>query len=157
MSMDNAVERAGVVVLRDRHLALIERQHLGRRYWVVPGGGIELGESVEDAALREAREELGVGVTLGQLRIRIDHRENDGSIQRQWYFDAAVDDHDIRVSGPELTSGRGSYKAVWVPLGELDADRVLPSAVVRWVLEIEGRWPDEVVIIDERYPGGGAP
>jgi len=157
MSMDDPLERAGVLVVRDRRLALIERWDRSQQYWVVPGGGVERGESFEEAALREAREELGVGITLGQLRIRIDHRENDGSIQRQWYFDAVVSDPDIHMSGPELTSGKGSYTAVWVPLAEVDADRVFPSAVVRWVIDIGGAWPNEVVIIDEDGASASVP
>jgi 8-oxo-dGTP pyrophosphatase MutT (NUDIX family) len=149
---DRGGERAGVLVVRDRRLALIERKHAGRHYWVVPGGGLEPGESVADAALREGREELGVDVVLGRLRVRIDHREIDGSIQRQWYFDASVDNDDIRVVGPELTSNRGTYEAVWVPLSEIDADRALPSAVVRWVQEINAEWPDAILVIDESRP-----
>lgn len=151
---DDPIERAGVIVLRDDRLALIERHHRGWRYWVLPGGGVEAGESVAGAALREAREELGVEVAVGQLRVRIDHREEDGSVQRQWYFDAAVADDAIRVVGPELISGRGSYEAVWVPIAELEPDRVLPSAVVRWILDTGGEWPDEPVIIDERNMDG---
>lgn len=149
---DSRGERAGVLIVRDHHLALIEREHAGRRYWVVPGGGIEQGESVAEAALREAGEELGVDVLLGRLRIRIDHREGDGSVQRQWYFDASVDNDEIQVVGPELASNRGSYKAVWMPLQEIDADLTLPSAVVRWAQEIDGEWPDEVTMIEERDP-----
>lgn len=144
------MERAGVIVLRDGHLALIERQHDGRHYWVLPGGGIEPGESVPDAALREAREELGVEVELGSLRVRIDHRERDGSVQRQWYFDAKVADPCIQVVGPELEDERGLHTAVWVGIGELRPDEILPSAVVRWLVAIRGEWPDEVVTIDER-------
>jgi 8-oxo-dGTP pyrophosphatase MutT (NUDIX family) len=150
MPSGDETDRAGVLVVRDRHIALIEREHLGRRYWVIPGGSVERGEAVEDAALREAREELGVGVTLGRLLIRIDHREHDGSIQRQWYFDASVDDDDIRVVGPELESGQGSYTAIWASIDDLDADRVLPAAVIRWLQELDGPWPTEPVVIDER-------
>src|SRR5438477_564873 len=38
------VERAGVLVLQRGRLALIERSWAGSRYWVVPGGGVEVGE-----------------------------------------------------------------------------------------------------------------
>lgn len=142
------VERAGVLVIRRGRLALIERSHSGRRYWVVPGGGVEPGESVTEAALREAREELGVGVHLGQLRIRIDHLESDRTVQRQWYFDAEVDSENIRIAHGTET-GIGTFEAVWLPLHAIDPSAVLPAAVVRLVRAHGGKWPDGVVEIDE--------
>ena len=103
-------ERAGVLVVRDGRLAVVEHVSQRRRYWVIPGGGIEGGETIPDAAQREAEEELGVAVRLG-CRVRIDHREDDGSLQRQWYFDATVDTDDIEVVGPERRRGpdKGTY------------------------------------------------
>jgi hypothetical protein len=61
-----------------------------------------------------------------------------------------VDDDDIRVVGPELESGQGSYTAIWASIDDLDADRVLPAAVIRWLQELDGPWPTEPVVIDER-------
>ena len=59
-------DRAGVIVLIDGRLALIERVRTpgSSPYWVVPGGGVEPGESPADTAVREAREELGLEVRL---------------------------------------------------------------------------------------------
>ena len=38
-----------------------------RGRWSMPGGFVDLGESVEDAAIRETHEEIGVHITLRQL------------------------------------------------------------------------------------------
>lgn len=144
------VDRAGVIVVRDGQLALIRRERDGLRYFVIPGGGIESNETPEEAARREGREELGVDLLLGPLRVRIDHRTR-GVIQRQWYFQATTDVDAIAVTGPELTHGaeRGTYTAVWLPLDDLDPARVYPEAVARLLVKHLGHWPEGVIEIDE--------
>lgn len=51
--------RGSVVIVRDGSVALIKRLNDRGLYYVFPGGGVEDGESPADAAVREAREELG--------------------------------------------------------------------------------------------------
>ena len=53
------------MIVRDGSLALIERRRDDRRHYVFPGGGVELGETAERAATREACEELGLCVAVG--------------------------------------------------------------------------------------------
>ncbi len=54
-----------VVVLSDRHVLLAKREDF--EVWTLPGGAIDPGESVSDAAIRETREETGLDVHLTQL------------------------------------------------------------------------------------------
>ncbi len=57
--------RARVGIVTDGRVALIKRMRAGRTYYLFPGGGVEEGETPEQAAIREAREELGADVELG--------------------------------------------------------------------------------------------
>lgn len=145
------VDRAGVLVVRGGRVALIERVRENRKYWVIPGGRVEAGETIEQAALREAEEELGTAIRLGPLRVTIDHREADGSVQRQWYFEAYVESEVIRMTGPETeySSSRGTYTAVWMNLDQLEVDRAIPRAVAQLLVANRGVWPQTVAEIRE--------
>src|SRR5262245_9283779 len=68
-----------VIELHDRPgrpIVLIERKHepLG---WALPGGFVDIGESVEDAAVREAAEETNLRIELVQLLGVYSHPKRD--------------------------------------------------------------------------------
>lgn len=142
-------------MVRNDRVALIERHRAGIHYFVIPGGGVEAGESIEEAALREAVEELGVPVTLGSLRVSILHREDQSDdFQQQYYFDATVNTDAIVLAGPELGNdpSRGTYAAVWLAIDDLGTVRALPQAVAELIRDHRGAWPAEVIQIDESRP-----
>lgn len=56
-----------LIFLRRGESILLVRQNYGKRYWSLPGGVMEAGESLEQAAMREVREETGLEVQLGRL------------------------------------------------------------------------------------------
>ena len=63
--------RASRLILLDQERRVLLFRHLqtdGTSFWALPGGGAELGETFEEAALREAEEELGLnGFTVKLL------------------------------------------------------------------------------------------
>jgi 8-oxo-dGTP diphosphatase len=57
-----------VIILDDENRILLVRQnHEGRDFWLVPGGGIESGETSLAAAEREVLEETGLEVMIGRM------------------------------------------------------------------------------------------
>ncbi|OQY19884.1 MAG: hypothetical protein B6I34_09105 [Anaerolineaceae bacterium 4572_32.1] len=54
-----------IAVIRDGQILLTKREDFG--IWVLPGGGIEAGESIAQAAVRETYEETGLEVELTRL------------------------------------------------------------------------------------------
>ena len=59
-------EFSSMVILdeNNEHTVLILRRDF--RIWALPGGGLETGETPEDAAIREAYEESGYEVKIGR-------------------------------------------------------------------------------------------
>lgn len=56
---------ASVAIIQNGQVLLTKRADL--EVWTLPGGGVEMGESVAEAAIREAREETGLEVELVRL------------------------------------------------------------------------------------------
>ena len=54
-------------------LLIARRNAAGKPQWTLPKGGIEPGETIEEAALREVREETGHGAVIGELLGTIDY------------------------------------------------------------------------------------
>ncbi len=59
----NPLPTVDIIIEREEGIVLVERKNppLG---WALPGGFVDLGESLEEAARREAKEETGLDVTL---------------------------------------------------------------------------------------------
>lgn len=67
----------------DRVLLVRRRFPPGRGKWSIPGGLVEIGETVREAALREVYEETGLHVKLSQLLGVVDYieRDRDGRVR----------------------------------------------------------------------------
>jgi 8-oxo-dGTP pyrophosphatase MutT (NUDIX family) len=145
--------RAGIVLIEDDKVALIERHRAGLDYFVFPGGGVDEGETPEEGAIREAMEELGVEVAIKQ-KVAVIHF--DQSTQVYFLVDRVSGEFGTG-SGEEYTDSdpndpqEGVYVPIWMPIDELPhQEKVFPTELAELVLKsrIEGWSPEPVVIIE---------
>lgn len=84
-----------------------------RGRWTVPGGSVEPGESLQEAAAREALEEAGLQVRIGRELWDLLSPTADGRM-----FE--IHDFVATVAGGELRAGDDADDARWVHVDELD-------------------------------------
>lgn len=146
--------RAGIVLVEDGKVALIERHRAGLDYFVFPGGGVDEGETPEQAAVREAMEELGVEVAI-QQKVAIIHF---GQSTQVYYQAKRTGGEFGSGTGEEYTDSdpddpeEGVYVPVWMSIDELSQhEKVFPEDVAKLVVKsITDGWPLEPIVVDER-------
>ena len=108
--------RVGVLIWRDGEVLLVRHEKGGRSYWLVPGGGVDAGETMVEAAEREIREETGYVIEVGRLLLvceAIDPKAGGRHIVNAVYSGT--------VRGGTLTVGvdKALRDAMWQPLTAL--------------------------------------
>lgn len=126
MTPVSPVPGVGVVAVRDGTLLLVRRgrgAHTGR--WAVPGGKVRWGETMRAAAAREAAEETGLTVEVGDV-VWVGETIGPGD-PPQWHH--VLVDFAAVVVGGELRAGDDAAEARWVPLASVDELDLTPTMV----------------------------
>ena len=146
--------RAGIILIEENKVALIERHRAGLDYFVFPGGGVDEGETPEQGAVRESMEELGVEVSI-QRMVAIIHFDQS---TQYYYLVERIGGEFGTGTGEEYTDAdpgdpqEGIYIPIWMPIGKLHQhDKVFPAEVARLVLKAQtDGWSNEPVVFDEK-------
>ena len=116
---DRPVVGIGAVVIRDGKVLLIRRGVApGRGLWAVPGGSLELGETLQQGAEREILEETGITIRAREPIYAFDFFERDPDGRIRFHFvivDLAADYIRGDVKGAD-----DALEARWLAPGDLD-------------------------------------
>jgi 8-oxo-dGTP diphosphatase len=113
----------GAVVVQDKRVLLVRRgTEPMRGHWSLPGGVLELGESLTDGLMREVREETGLVVEPVELVELLDRIHREGERVR---FHYVIADYLCRVVGGELRAASDADAVRWVERAEWNSHGVL--------------------------------
>lgn len=124
MTSSNPSVAVGAFIFdRDGRVLLVERgKPPAEGQWSVPGGTLEMNETLAQAVAREVREETGLTVVVGGL-VCVVERMSEG-------YHYVILDYLARVIGGELTPGSDVRAARWVTSDDLPSmtltDGLLP-------------------------------
>jgi len=116
---DRPIVGVGAVIVDQGRVLLVKRGSPPMaRQWTIPGGVVELGETLRAAAEREAREETGLTVRAGEVIDVID-RILPGENGRPQYHFVLVDFLCTVVEG-KVCAGSDAAEAAWAGEDELE-------------------------------------
>ena len=127
----------GAVIVDDGRVLLVRRgtePMLGK--WTLPGGMLEVGESLTDGVIREVREETGLTVEPVELIELLDRIYREGERVRYHYV---IADYLCRVLGGALKAASDADAVRWVDRSEWNSHSALRLDPVT-VRVIEAGW-----------------
>ncbi|MAE06046.1 MAG: NUDIX hydrolase [Nitrospinota bacterium] len=104
--------------------------------WSVPGGALELGETLEEACKREVLEETGLAVEIVSRCAVLDRITRDNWDRVQYHY--VLVDFACRPLEGSLQPGSDITEARWVPLEELENIEPMTRGTARVILDAAG-------------------
>lgn len=118
---------AGAVIIKNDEVLLIKRRAPPKAgYYSIPGGLVEVGERVQEAAKREVLEETGLIVEVESLIDVIDNivKDEDGRVKYHY----VIVDYLAKPVGGDLRTSSDAAEVKWVPFNELKNIKLTESA-----------------------------
>lgn len=128
--------RVAGILLKNDKILLVRHEKNGKSYWLLPGGGIEFGESAEEALIREFQEEVGLAIKIGKLVLV--HDSIPPNRHRQvlnLYFTSSSEMFDIHVTPDSVLRDAAFY-----PLSEFRQMMVNPDVKQEILDGIQSDW-----------------
>jgi mutator protein MutT len=140
------IRAAGILVKNDQIL-LVRHEKKGKSYWLLPGGGVDFGETVEEALVREFKEEVGLTVQVGKMVLVHDSVPPDHHRQvLNLYFIVSTTDTEIKVTKDAVLQDAAFY-----PLSEFKGMTVNPDVKAEILEGLKTDWPGGCRYLGNRW------
>jgi 8-oxo-dGTP diphosphatase len=116
----------GGLIFQDGQVLLVKRgREPGAGQWSIPGGMVDVGETVKEAVKREIREETGLRVEVGDLVEVFERILPDDQGRIQYHY--VVLDYLCRGVGGRLEASSDAAEVVFYPIPDLRNLKLFPK------------------------------
>ena len=141
------------IVLKGDKILLNHRINHGKEYFSFPGGGQEVGETLEQTAIREIKEETSVSATIGKLVYQIVW--DNGNENSYYLCDFTEGDPKLAETSEEfeaMKSGVQHYDPTWIPIVKLPETLLYPLEIRDLLIEdLKEGFKNEVVKLSIKF------
>jgi mutator protein MutT len=107
-----------VILIKGKILLEKRKNNPGKGKWSIPGGLVDLGESVEQTVVREVMEETGLEVENPQLIDVVDNITSDANRRIKYHF--VIVDYLVKVKNGEPVASSDAEELRWVAFDEVE-------------------------------------
>jgi 8-oxo-dGTP diphosphatase len=149
MSSTDIRQSVRAIVYKDGALLVMKRNKDGHEFYSLVGGGIDPGETAEQALHREVLEEASI-VISAPLLVATDVSEQFGE---QYIFLASYVSGEPALAPDAIEAvlmerGKNFYQPMWLPVQELPDSQLLPAQLKECLLRYGDSWPNELIALN---------
>ncbi|MBP9852681.1 MAG: 8-oxo-dGTP diphosphatase [Patescibacteria group bacterium] len=135
------------IIFKDNNLLVMKRNKFGKEYYTLIGGGVDAGETIEQALVREVREETGI--SIGQYRkVFVEDAGDMYGMQHVFWCEYLGGEPALSPDAEESkisAMGQNTYTPMWLPLDELERSFFVSSSLKEAILAAcANGFPEEV-------------
>lgn len=141
------------IITKEHQVLLIEVESNDSRWWILPGGGQDFGETIEQTLTRECEEELGIGVEIKDfvmLRefVGPNRSETVGGLGNkhfvEYYFTLRA------LADPDLNTREDTHRQIrWVDAHEVRSLKFFPKTLADKLPAIAGGIQDFPIYVGD--------
>lgn len=139
---------ARAIIINDGKIVVTHRNKFGMEYYILPGGGVELGETLEQALYRELDEEACVKVANPRL-VFVEEAGEPYGTQHVFLCDYVSGEPALHPDSAEAkihALGQNLYEPQWMELAEFATIKLRSESLKQAILEgIKNGWPSAPV------------
>jgi 8-oxo-dGTP diphosphatase len=122
-------------MLRNNQVLLMHRVKNGKEYWTFPGGGVEKGETIEQAVVREIEEETCLETVVEKL-LYVHHYETS---DQYFFLCNYISGEPVLGNSVEMArmarSKNAFYEPIWEDIENLPSVLLYPLEIRDWLLK----------------------